>query len=78
MSNYNVQCLCGYVGEAPDGSEIEERCKELAAIGHLGSIILLSSEECPDCQARLEEDARRDREDFRGADLDYLEAEALK
>ena len=72
MSNYNVQCLCGYVGEAPAGSELEERCKERVAEGFLSALVL-SSKECPDCQDRLEEDVRRDQADFRGSDMDFLE-----
>ncbi len=72
MTTYNVQCLCGYVGEAPAGSELEERCRERAAEGFLSALVLRSSE-CPQCQADREEEARRDQADFRGADMDFFD-----
>lgn len=46
---YNVQCLCGYVGTAPQGSELETRCKEHKARGYLDALILAPSE-CPECK----------------------------
>lgn len=68
MAIYNVQCLRGHVEEVSEGDELWERCRERAAEGILGALVIDSSE-CPGCQ----EEARRGQIDFRGADLDFLE-----
>lgn len=52
---YNVQCLEGHVGAAPEGSELEARCKKWAE-KHLDALIL-GPDECPSCR---EEQQMRD------------------
>ena len=54
--NYNVQCLNGHVGRAP--AELIDACKRHEEQGYLDALVI-SSDDCPDCQEDRRIDERR-------------------
>ncbi len=55
---YYVQCLRGHVNLAPIGSDLENRCKQYEADGHIDAYGV-SWEECRDCIFEHEERERK-------------------
>jgi len=48
---YNVQCLAGHVWDAPQGSELEQRCIKREKEGYLDALCV-ERDECPVCSSQ--------------------------